>query len=148
MFFPLFVRKCDCSHKMILEKVIYRAVNALGTVTNIDDTPALPHIFLFSDLQRARLFAGRFEFDPAVPGRVRKHNKPIRRARDASPCAFAADSFQFFHASLEISRVDSFRGHIVKNGRNSGRLHMKSLADDYQGALSAAPAAGMAPCGP
>ncbi len=123
MFFPLFVRKCDCSHKMILEKVIYRAVNALGTVTRIDNATALPHIFLFSDLQRARLFAGRFEFDPAMPGRGGKHYKPVRCPAYACPCAFAADSFQFFHASLEISRVDSFRGHIVKNGRNSGRLH-------------------------
>lgn len=87
---------------MILEKVIYRAVNALGTVTNIDDTPALPHILLLPDLQRARLFAGCFEFDPAVPGRLRKHDKPIRSARDARPGAFAAYTVQFFHASLEI----------------------------------------------
>lgn len=87
---------------MILEKVIYRAVNALGTVTSVDNATALPHIFLFPDLQRARLFAGGLKLDPAVPGRVRKHNKPVGCARDASPCAFAADSVKFFHASLEI----------------------------------------------
>ena len=99
---------------MILEKVIYRAVNALGTVTRIDNATALPHIFLFSDLQRARLFAGRLEFDPTVPGGVWEHHKPVRGARDARPYAFAAYTVQFFHASLEISRVDSFRGHSQK----------------------------------
>lgn len=87
---------------MILEKVIYCPVNALRTVTSVDDTAALPHIFLLPDLQRPRLFAGRFEFDPAVPGRLRKHDKPIRSARDARPGAFAAYTVQFFHASLEI----------------------------------------------
>lgn len=123
MFFSLFVRECDCSHKMILKKVIYRAVNALGAVTRIDNTATLPHIFLLSDLQRPRLFPGRLEFDPTMPGGVRKHDKPIRSARNARPGAFAADSVQFLYASLEVSRVDSFRGHIVKNGRNPGRLH-------------------------
>ena len=108
---------------MILEKVIYRVVNALRTITNIDNTAALAHILLLSDLQRARPLSGCFKLNPTVPGRVREHHKPIRSARDARPCAFATDSVQFFHASLEVSRVDSFRGHIVKNGRNPGRLH-------------------------
>lgn len=87
---------------MILEKVIYRAVNAFRAVTRIDNATALPHIFLFSDLQRARLFARGLKLYPAVPGRVRKHHKPIRSARDARPGAFAAYTVQFFHASLEI----------------------------------------------
>lgn len=123
MFFSLFVRECDCSHKMILEKVIYRVVNALRTITNIDNTAALAHILLLSDLQRARPLSGCFKLNPTVPGRVRKHDKPIGGACNARPCAFATDSVQFLYASLEVSRVDSFRGHIVKNGRNPGRLH-------------------------
>lgn len=123
MFFSLFVRECDCSHKMILEKVIYRAVNALGAVTSVDNTPTLAHILLLPDLQRARFFAGGLKLNPAVPGRVRKHDKPVGGARNARPCAFATDSVQFLYASLEVSRVDSFRSHIVKNGRNPGRLH-------------------------
>lgn len=85
MFFSIFVRKRDCSHKMILEKVIYRVVNALRTITNIDDTAALPHIFLFPDLQRARPLSGCFKLDPAMPGRVREHHKPVRSARNARP---------------------------------------------------------------
>ena len=87
---------------MILEKVIYCPVYAFGTVTNVDNAPALAHILLLPDLQRARLFAGGLKLDPAVPGRVREHDKPIRSARDARPCAFAAYTVQFFHASLEI----------------------------------------------
>lgn len=106
MFFSLFVRECDCSHKMILKKVIYRAVNAFRTVTNINNAATLPHIFLLSDLQRPRLFPGRLEFDPTMPGGVRKHDKPIRSARNARPGAFAADSVQCFNASLEIPHID------------------------------------------
>lgn len=83
MFFPLFIRKRDCSHKMILEKVIYRPVYAFWAVTRVDDTAALPHKFLFPDLQRARPLSGCFKLNPAVPGWVRKHNKPVGGARNA-----------------------------------------------------------------
>lgn len=123
MFFSLFVRECDCSHKMIIKEIIYCSVNAFRAVTRIDNTAALPHKFLFPDLQRARPLSGCFKLNPTVPGRVRKHDKPIGGARNARPCAFATDSVQCLYASLEVSRVDSFRGHIIKNGRNPGRLH-------------------------
>lgn len=123
MFFSLFVRECDCSHKMILEKVIYRPVYAFRTVTNIDNTAALPHKFLFPDLQRARLFAGGLKLYPTVPGRIREHYKPVRSARNARPGAFAAYAAQRFNAPFKILHINRFRGHIVKNGRNTGRLH-------------------------
>lgn len=106
MFFSLFVRECDCSHKMILEKVIYRAVNALGAVTSVDNTPTLAHILLLPDLQRARLFAGGLKLDPAVPGRVRKHYKPVRSARNARPGAFAAYAAKRFNAPFKILHID------------------------------------------
>ena len=85
MFFPLFVRECDCSHKMIFKKIINCLVNALRTVTSVDNASALPHIFLLPDLQRPRLFPGRLEFDPAMPGRVREHDEPVRGTRNARP---------------------------------------------------------------
>lgn len=91
---------------MILEKVIYRAVNALRTITNIDNTAALPHKFLFPDLQRARPLSGCFKLNPAVPGRVRKHYKPVGSARNARPGAFAAYAAQRFNAPFKILHID------------------------------------------
>ena len=91
---------------MIIKEIIYCPVYAFRTVTDVNNTPALAHKFMLPDLQRARPLSGCFKLNPAMPGRVRKHYKPVRSARNARPGAFAAYAAQRFNAPFKILHID------------------------------------------